>query len=92
MTGEPAKWYLALPLHVQALPAVQKIAHLADEMLEGELTTRAKDVLAGKSRSLVEDAIVFAVFMRSYEALSRNLTATQMRCTTLLEENRALRK
>lgn len=59
-----------------------------------ELRERLEDAIAGKSRSYVDDAIVFARalerLMRDYEAVTNNLTAVQVRGTELLTDRRVL--
>lgn len=58
-----------------------------------EIIARAKDVKAGLSRSYAQDALVFAEWLLTDGiALQENMTATQRRCTELLEENRHLRE
>jgi hypothetical protein len=56
-----------------------------------KLVGRARDVLTGKSRSYVDDAIAFAPIVVDYDLTVRNLTSVQLRCTQLIEENRRLR-
>lgn len=56
-----------------------------------ELRDRARAVLAGQSRSYVQDARDFAPIVVDYAELLANLTTTQQRCSELLAENRRLR-
>jgi hypothetical protein len=57
-----------------------------------ELLSRAQDIVDHRSRSYVEDAFALSRWMLvDGKQLLDNLTATQMRCTQLLEENRRLK-
>lgn len=56
-----------------------------------ELRDRARALLAGQSRSYVEDARDFAPVVIDYAEMLSNLTRVQERCSELLAENRRLR-
>lgn len=67
-----------------------------------EITDLAQKVLDGKSDSYVSAAYILArvvlrdlklaeAIKRDHDLMFENLTATQTRCTELLEENRKLR-
>jgi hypothetical protein len=57
-----------------------------------ELLSRAQDIVDHRSRSYVEDAFALARWiLADGQQLQKNLTATQTRCTELLEETRQLR-
>jgi hypothetical protein len=75
---------------------------MPDGFEPSDVLDRAAKAVEGKSRSYVEDALVFAKRLIALEAEHAklkanhrsaldNLTATQARCTQLLVENRALR-
>lgn len=58
-----------------------------------EVLRRARECVAEKSASYVNDAFVFArVILEDYVPTLANLTSVQDRCRELIEENRLLRK
>jgi hypothetical protein len=58
-----------------------------------DLIKRAEECIARRSRGYVDDAMTFARWILSDgKAMADALTATQTRCTELLEENRQLRQ